>query len=75
MKLIIKTIDKTKYEIEFEQYWTVDYLKEIIQKKINIPVTAQRLLYKGSPLPSIMSLSNIPDGSIIHLIRQLETPE
>jgi hypothetical protein len=75
MRVIIKTIDKTKYDIEYEQNWTVDYLKEIIQEKLNIPLTSQRLLYQGSPLSSEMTLSNIPDGCIIHLIRQLETSE
>ena len=40
MKLIIKSIDKKNYEIEYEQYWTINYLKEIMQEKLNIPVTA-----------------------------------
>ena len=71
MRVVIKTIDGHKEDMNIELDWTTGHLKNQIEEIIGIPVKNQRLIYQGSPLIDDLSLNRLEEGSIIHLIFQL----
>jgi hypothetical protein len=76
MKIIsVKLVNGTKYAFHIDErnYETVSSLKNRIEACLDIKKGMQRLLYRGSPLQNELCLNNLPDGSIVHLILQLET--
>jgi hypothetical protein len=64
MRIIIKTIDGHKENMNIDSKWTVGHLKNEIEKIMEIPVIIQRLIYQGYPLVDEMSLNRVEDGSV-----------
>lgn len=71
MRIIIKTIDGHKEYINIDSKWTVGHLKNKIEEIMGIPVKNQRLIYQGYPLMDEMSLNQVVEDSVIHLIIQM----
>jgi len=81
MKILVKTLNDKTIPLDIPEYRTVIQLKEQIQKKENIPVDHQRLIYLGKEMDDeignelserkSMSNYNIEDGSTLYLVLKL----
>ena len=73
MKIFIKFIDNSKYEIDIDESYTIIHLKDILSQKFNININQIRLIFKGSPLSDDNTIfnSNIKENSNIHFLFQL----
>jgi hypothetical protein len=73
MIIIIKLMDGTTHSIEVEYSYSINAIKAIIEEKLNIKKTTQRLIYHGYPLldDSTLETCGINNNSIIYLVLQL----
>jgi len=69
MIITIKKVPGNECNIEVCTDSTVIYVKELVAKQLKIPVTQQKLVFKGKTLTDEMSLRdyNISEGNKIHL--------
>lgn len=47
IRVSFKVSGGTQFTLDVDEQWTVKALKERCEEKANIPVSAQRLIYKG----------------------------
>ncbi|XP_057369897.1 NEDD8-like [Daphnia carinata] len=70
MKIIIKPLTGKEFELEVNPECDVEHLKQLIEKKCNMPgAQHQRLVLLGKTLAdgSSLSISKLTEGSKIHL--------
>ncbi|XP_026192445.1 deubiquitination-protection protein dph1 [Cyclospora cayetanensis] len=66
----------TNFSLNVNQNWTVRELKQKCEEKCQIPVAAQRLIYKGRILKDEDSVSGLglKDHHIMHLVKGVTAP-
>ncbi|KEP67319.1 UNVERIFIED_CONTAM: ubiquitin family protein [Hammondia hammondi] len=70
-KVTFKVSGGSQFVLELEPEWTVKQVKEKCATQTEIPVQAQRLIYKGRILKDadLISTHDVQDGHIIHLVK------
>ncbi|EFX74412.1 hypothetical protein DAPPUDRAFT_188776 [Daphnia pulex] len=70
MKIIVKPLTEKEFEVEVNPECNVEHLKQLIERRCNMPgVQQQRLVHLGKTLTDGSSLSTykLAEGSKIHL--------
>ena len=72
-KITVKTLTGTKVIITVQKSDTVEFIKELINVILEIPVDQQRLIFEQKQLDDSRTLDDykIQDGSILHLVLRL----
>ncbi|KAL8445826.1 hypothetical protein Emed_005382 [Eimeria media] len=72
-RVSFKVSGGTQFSLDVEEDWSVRTLKEKCQEKTDIPVAAQRLIYKGRILKDddLISSQGLKDGHIMHLVKSV----
>jgi hypothetical protein len=73
MKVYIKLVDKTVFDMDIDIHSTVLLLKYKIEEDYNISVNRQRLIYDGITMmdENILEKYNLRENSEIHLVFQM----
>lgn len=73
VKISFKVSGGAQFTLDVSEDWTVRKLKEKCQENTEIPVAAQRLIYKGRILKDddLISSQGLKDGHIMHLVKSV----
>ena len=71
--LYVKTLTGKNIHINYEDDYTIENIKELVQKQEGIPPNQQRLIYAGKQLDDYMTINdyNIFELSTLHLVLRL----
>jgi len=69
MFVFVKILNGAEHKIEVEQDEKVSRLKELVETYFKVPVSQQRLVFKGKPMPDTSTLKDydIKDNTKIYL--------
>jgi hypothetical protein len=70
IRVVVKTMDDSRYEVIVSPDSTVAMLKAAIVEKTGLPVPQQRLIFRGRTLldDDLLNACSITDGSTVHLV-------
>jgi hypothetical protein len=73
MKIYIKLIDKSVFDLDVDINSSVLFLKYKIEEDLKIEVCRQRLIYNGTPLVDEYSLwqYNLRENAVVNLVYQM----